>query len=398
VSAVARTLLLKLLAQAERGGRATLPINARSAKDYFAVADLAGRDRIHAALANAEMADAVVLDWGTGAAAQDLLRLRLKDADRLAAWLGVPRAASHAGSIEANLSPLLAGFPEWLREAYDEALARWNKGLAAFRVPVDDVTGAINLFRVALAVNDGEQNDLDLRRFSARLLGDSKAVEGMLGKLAELLRRNPEWSQLEENAELFRALGLEKFPPPLLVKGPLRIAYGESDWDISPLRPFVGLSPDQVHDLGAVRPAPYLLTVENLASFQRHAREIEDEGIVIYTAGFPAPSLIQLLQRLDRRLPLACPFWHWGDRDIGGLRILAKLSTSLSVHSVQPHLMEHRRQAESPFTKSDQQKLGRYAGETGSAGRLASTWLDMQAGPMEQETLDPQAPPALVES
>ena len=40
VSEVARALLLKLLAQVDRGGRDTLPITERSARNYFAVTDL----------------------------------------------------------------------------------------------------------------------------------------------------------------------------------------------------------------------------------------------------------------------------------------------------------------------------------------------------------------------
>ncbi|MFZ0788920.1 MAG: hypothetical protein WAM94_04775, partial [Chromatiaceae bacterium] len=107
MSQVARDLLLKLLAQVDRGGRNTLPIGERSARDYFAVADLTGRDAIHAYLENAEAAGAVTLEWGRGSAAQDLRRIRVQDADRLAAWLGVSRASTQATVIEEQLAPVM---------------------------------------------------------------------------------------------------------------------------------------------------------------------------------------------------------------------------------------------------------------------------------------------------
>ncbi len=201
----------------------------------------------------------------------------------------------------------MADAPGWLQDAYAEALEQWRLGGSPFRVPAADTAAATRLFRVALAVAAGEQEGLDLRRFSVQLLGDSKAVESMLGRLGGLLRRNPEWSQWEDDAELFRTLGLEKFPPPLFIKGPLALDYGGTQWDLTPLRPYVALSPDAVGDIQPTTPVPYLLTIENLASFQRHVREIEDLGVVVYTAGFPAPALVRVLGQLDQRLPGTAP-------------------------------------------------------------------------------------------
>jgi hypothetical protein len=393
MSDVARELLRKLLAQVDRGGRTTLPITPRYAKRYFVDDSLEARKAIHADLLNAQQAEGILLEWDTGAASQDLLRLRLKDADKLAAWLGVSRAESHASVMAETLAPLLCDAPDWLRQAYEESLQRWKLGKPALRVNHDDPEGAEILFRIALAVSRGEQVDLDLRRFSVQLLGDSKAVESRLRRLAILLRRNPEWGDLEENAELFRTLGLEKFPPPLFLKGPTRIEYGGTGWDISDLRPFVGLSPDCVRAFQPTRPIPYLLTIENLASFQRHAREINDDGIVIYTAGFPAPALVQVLEQLDASLPPSCPFFHWGDRDLGGLRIFAKIENAYRSHRLRPHLMSRGLAESDPFPGETHRKLCQCANADTAAGALAKIWCDDPAlGTLEQECIDPMPP------
>jgi hypothetical protein len=392
VSNVGRFLLLKLLAQVDRGGRCTLPIGERSAREYFAVNDLAGRDAIHAYLENAQADGGVTLEWGRRAAAQDLRRIRIKDPDRLAAWLGVSRASVQAVAIERQVGPLMADAPGWLRDAYAEALGQWRLGGSPFRVPAADAAAAIRLFRTARAVAAGEQGGLDLRRFSVQLLGDSKAVESMLGRLGALLRRNPDWSQWEDDASLFQSLGLEKFPPPLFIKGSLALDYGGTRWDLTPLRPYVALSPDAVGEIRPTTPIPYLLTIENLASFQRHVREVQDSGLVIYTAGFPAPALVRVLRELDRRLPADCPFSHWGDRDPGGLRIYAKVAAACPTHGVRPHLMAVPSSGPSGWTQDERRALEQAIAQGGAAGRLAAEWIDQGLGPLEQEALDPMSP------
>lgn len=389
---VARSLLTKLLAQVDRGARETLPITERAAKEYFALASLSDRDRVHATFANAAAAGGVVLEWGKGAAAQDLLRVRLVDADKLADWLGMPRARVHAERIALELDTLLKDAPEWLRGAYDEAIGLWRLGKAAFRIRADETDSAVKLFRVAMAVSFNEQEDLDLRRFSVRLLNDSKAIEGMLTKLVPLLRRNPEWELFDDNAELFRALGLEKFPPPIYLKGPLVVNYSGSDWDVGQLRPFIGVSPDQVLGLAISGRPAYLLTIENLSSFQRHVREVEDQGIVVYSAGFPSPALTHLLQRLDAALGSDCPCFHWGDRDVGGVRIFAHIASAFERHTVQPHLMATPMPQEQRFGAKERAAIDKVAGKDGPAGLLAKNWVERELGPMEQEALDPMTP------
>ncbi len=329
MSNVARALLLKLLAQADRDGRETVPINESSAKDYFSLSTLSERDSVHANLANVKVAGAISLEWGKGSAAQDLLRIRLRDADKLAEWLGVPRAKNHAERIEASLTSIAPDFPEWLQVVYNESLGEWKKGKSTLRVRAEETDTAVNLFRIAHTVSRNEQDGLDLRRFSVKLLNDSKAIENLLSKLAPLLRCNPDWEEFDENSDLFRYLGLEKFAPPILIKGPLCINYSDVEWAIGKLRPYVGISPDLVLGITVSCKVPYLLTIENLASFQRHVREIDDDGVVIYTAGFPAPSLSQIIRALDRVLPVDCPFFHWGDRDVGGHTYFSHILRSL---------------------------------------------------------------------
>jgi hypothetical protein len=137
---------------------------------------------------------------------------------------------------------------------------------------------------------------------------------------------------------------------------------------------------------------PYLLTVENLSSFQRQVREIEDEGIVLYTGGFPAPSLVRVLGLLDLGLPADCPFYHWGDRDPGGLRIYAKVAAACPIHGVSPHSMAEPTGDPAGWLPDDRRALERIAGQGGTPGSLAERWLAQCVGRLEQEAVDPRPP------
>ncbi len=92
-----RGLLAKLLVAAERraegGASITLPLTVKRAPEYVACNTVAEREAIHAVLANAADAGAITLEWGRFEETRDLKRLRLLDADRLAAFLGEDRVA-----------------------------------------------------------------------------------------------------------------------------------------------------------------------------------------------------------------------------------------------------------------------------------------------------------------
>jgi hypothetical protein len=51
-----------------------------------------------------------------------------------------------------------------------------------------------------------------------------------------------------------------------------------------------------------------ILTVENYASFNRQVRGIEDGSLVVYTGGFPAAGVIELLSKVLMTVPAEVPF------------------------------------------------------------------------------------------
>lgn len=383
-----RALLGKLLASAERGGREALPISPRYAPEYFACTDPDERDALHAGLMNARSVGAVELEWGRFEAAQDLKRIRLLDADRLAHFLGKARTADLAATLQEHLQPVLASAPSWLQEHPASGLERWRRGEKAFGLGAEDGDDIFRLFSALAAVARGEHSGMDLRRFSVRTLGDSKAMERMSARFSRV------WCEAHgldlEPEELYAELGLEKFPQPVFIKGSLSVIVDGTWIDVGQIKPFLALSPDSIKELRGSNPQ-YVLTVENLASYQRHVREIKDEGIVLFCSGFPSPAFRSFLSRLDQTLDDTVPFFHWGDRDVGGLQILNRIASCLSHHTLHPHLMAPAAEGR-PFTDGESAKLKRIAQGQNLAACLASDWLANYGTAQEQESQNPVQP------
>jgi hypothetical protein len=394
----ARELLAKLLTTAERraedGRCVTLPLTPRRTPEYLACNTVVEREAIHATLANAAAAGAIALEWGRFEEATDLKRLRLLDVDRLAAFLGEDRLGVRLSRVRDAVGPVLESAAAWLQELFEDAATRWRRGDRAHGFTVDDVADIGALYRALDALDRGEHQGLDLRTFSARHLGDSKAMERLQSRIAAVFRSHLELIDLND-VEVYAELGLEKYPQPVFLKGPLTLSYGGKRLDLDGLRPYLALSPDRIDALGSVGQPDYVLVIENLTSYQRHVREVDDRGVVLYGAGFPGPSLRALLARLDGELAAAVSFFHWGDVDLGGLRIFARLAATLTRHCLQPHLMDPQVTGPigvRPFSARETRYLQRMATRGGPAGELAHEWLVLGCGAGEQEVLEPRSP------
>ena len=194
------------------------------------------------------------------------------------------------------------------------------------------------------------EDDLPIRRLSARLFGDSKRIEALGSTLDALVLGGLEQVQSEVE-DLFAQLGLVKFPPTLLLAGHINVVYG--DEIVGTPRPYVGLAPSGIRsvslDASSVR---YLLTVENLTTFHELVRKRTNEAIVIYTGGMPSPSWKRAYGVFLQALPKTKQVYHWGDIDVGGFRIAAHIAKCCADHGRSLHLHGMRTDAIPPGTVS----------------------------------------------
>jgi hypothetical protein len=231
-----------------------------------------------------------------------------------------------------------------------------------------DVATAASFVRLLRAVERGEHVGMDMRTFSRRACGDSKAAEQGLPRLARALRKRFDLPDAPPR-EALTAFGIEKFPQPVLLRGSLMLPGGArlDGW------PYVGVPPEWLDMLAVADQPEYLLVIENLASFNRHVREVDDAGIVLYSGGFPALAALKAVRRMDGLLPATVPFFHWGDVDADGVRILQHIARSIG-RPLRPHLM------------------GVDAWNDTAVDELSRRLADPGFVPLEQEQLDPQSP------
>lgn len=195
--------------------------------------------------------------------------------------------------------------------------------------------------------DDGPKTDM--RTLSAQLYGDSKRLENtsfsnIIRKLMLPHIENDVEDLLENGKKLLEYFGISKYPVPMRFKaeGILRC---RKPIDLTALHYGIGVSPDEVKGIEWDQKPPYVLFIENRASFERYVREIDDPGVIIYTAGFPPRSWVHVIEIIITELKGTVPIYHWGDRDAGGYRILAYLAKRLNT-DIQPYLMGVEEQVE----------------------------------------------------
>jgi hypothetical protein len=171
------------------------------------------------------------------------------------------------------------------------------------------------------------------RVISEKLFHDSK----LLGRVRHhvinlLLRMDPRWDgiPLDDASELLEAYGVRRKPGLLRCAGCGTIRVAGREYRLEDFAPVAHL-PDawSVMWVDALANAGIraVTTIENEFPFLSYVEEAGGpcglgarNELAVYTAGFPTPALMAALGGLGRRLGDA-EFRHWGDADVGGLRI-----------------------------------------------------------------------------
>jgi len=367
-------LLDRLERQPDRSRRVT-------ARPSLAFASPDERRRLTDILLAARDTGAVELTWDRDAP-HLVSQVALSDPTSLYRFLARTPVLVHVENAITALSSLRLQ-TDVARALRNDLIATWRLGKSALGIAPTQTPTAAELLRAAdAAFAPLEEGSVPLRTRSARLLGDSKALERWLPKLLSFLRRQGRIDTSLSNAEALEMLGLSKFPQPLLIAGPL--IYGATDlarWT------YAGLPPEAVTGVTVRAAVTTLLTIENLESFNRHVRECRGSSdIVVYTGGFPSPHILSLIRRLVDESGLPA-IHHWGDIDPGGLKIGHYLEMSLAVPVV-PHLM----------TVGLARRLGRPSGAPSSLplgddsafAALAEYLRSSDAFWLEQEVVDPR--------
>ena len=372
----ATAILTRLLERHERASGSRRIIE-RPAQSFEDPADLRALVEL---LADAAQAGAVEIGWDRDAP-HLIERVTLVDASRLYAFTGrIPRAEILTTAIQ-RLSEVETRTEPARTLAQDIATA-WSDGERLVSLGIEDVDDAVSLIRAADATFTELPGDIPLRTRSARLMGDSKALERALPTLIAYLRQAGIVDAKASREEVLGHLGLGKYALPVLVGGSVLVGgIDVVDW------PYVGVPPELVADVGLSAPIRSILTVENLESFNRHVRTCRAPGdVVVYSGGFPSSTVLALLRTLLKAA--GTPLHHWGDIDPGGARIGYHLETSLHTRVI-PHLMQADL-AEGMGTIPERPQLVPNLPDESAFVELADYLRAPHARWLEQEGVDPQ--------
>lgn len=341
-------------------------------------------------LARAEAEGAVELVKGRHEERDYVVRATLLDPEPLYRLLGRRRPNEAAAAAKEAILERLPGLLSVVRSALDLVGSAWSEKRNLIRdLGPDDVEDAVCVFKAAAALLRRRRDDgMDIRTFSRRAVGDSKFVEGNAGKVADVLRLSADLPGYFDAWEMLSYHGIKRFPQACLLAGP--VTYKGVTL---PTEPYVGVAPEMSAFLGVVGEPKWLLTIENLASFNRQVREVADpNGIIVYTGGFPSESTLAAIMSLARATD--CPIFHWGDVDAGGVKIayhieqvLAGAGRRLALHLMNPDIAVKHGAPEKPST------IFKMEIDAGSVvAELLAFMASDGACSLEQEELDPISP------
>ncbi|MCP3776367.1 DUF2220 domain-containing protein [Paenibacillus sp. MZ04-78.2] len=230
---------------------------------------------------------------------------------------------------------------EWRKEA-DDALAQGKTA----RLDPDDAQGTADLVRALNELPLLGGRAVPIRIFSQQLFRDTKHLERQTLKRLIALAKQASGEQRETEEEWLDWLGLTRNPQSVSLCGPLvfRTRDGkQADTDAFPGG--LGLSGETIDAMTHIfMPARYILTIENWTSYHQYLEQPSvraGEVLVIYTGGYPHRVLQSFLGKLSQVISEAAnppELLHWGDIDLGGIRIFEWLRTSY-FPELQPYRM-----------------------------------------------------------
>lgn len=331
------TILHQLLDRSEQPRRqrvARVRLNMREHPAYFDASNGTTRHETNDTLGVLAQQGVVHLHWRKWEEGNWLTAVDLEPAHRSELYARLKRSP-HVEQVAA-LRALLEQYGESPRAEWHAAFLNWVYAqLDAHRsiapLVLGDTRHNTELLRALDALAQLRTPILE-RAFSVRLFADSKRFESLRGAVLTILRRYEPNAALygDDDGALLRAHFVERAPEYVPLAGALRLQVAGASLDLAPFVPSIALPANTLRAAQiAACPARAVVTVENAASFTELAAHAHaNQLIAVYSGGFASPSLLVFLHTLRTHSP-GLPFFHWGDLDGGGLRILAHLRKAL---------------------------------------------------------------------
>ena len=298
--------------------------------DYFDEMDFRKREWMHDVLLQLEQQGIVSLSWVKFKEGTELSKvaLLLDSVEQAYTMAGITPKLEKIKRLREILNPLAAHPWEWVKNWWkqtDEDLSRRKSS----GLDLDDPDGYADLVKVLTAL-PGMEQDTPKRLFSQEVFLDSKHFEQKVEKrLVSLLKTCVE-TEFDTDQEYLDSIGIVQHPRSVFVSGMFQFRVGETIIDTKGLPGGIGLSMQTVAQMEMLDlPIERIIMIENLTSYHQWIQHRPGaHELVIYTGGFPDGVLKTFLSKLAGLFDschVNIPVYHWGDIDLGGIRIFEYL-------------------------------------------------------------------------
>ena len=279
------------------------------------------------------------------------------------------------------------GLPDWCIACLLPSRLSWRKGKSAYGMSLDESDRLVPLLLAVRVLADGPLPvTLDYRQFGARYLGDSKATKTIERPLAALFRQH--WdAKAYSDRDIMQELNVVPLAHPVLMRGPLLVGDEPSAVSVQ-VSPYLGVPASWLDHVSATGTAAYVLTIENLSSFNEYTQSIQDSGVVLYTGGFPTKAFQRFYKQVVEQA--RAPVYHWGDTDPHGFLILKTLQQQIPGICLHPHLMDQSDGAD--YSNVKLKELSRIVPVNAQVDELLSQLIDRGVGLVEQEEVEAVPP------
>lgn len=207
---------------------------------------------------------------------------------------------------------------EWLRLYCNSILEKLKQGKIVKEMEEDD------LFYCLKEIAE-LQNPVWKRIFSANVLGNSKKFEREYEKkVVGILRMYSHLADKEEmtDEEILKNHGILSYTQTLEWKGTV-IYQLDTGKTVDTSNLYYGtIINSQTLEHSKPTALPHIrkiMTIENKANYENMM--YEKDTLYIYCHGFFSPKEVKYLQELEKLADENVEFYHWGDMDLGGIRI-----------------------------------------------------------------------------
>ena len=231
-----------------------------------------------------------------------------------------------------------------------------NKGLSPY-LKTNDVADLENVMKILQGMKNQEE-EISFRKFSEKVLGDTKKLEKYKNKIYHIIKDFYDDS-IENVDDAFELFYIRKNPAYVYLKGNAIFQINNQVIDLNEMNHYFVLPSSCIKDLKIKRMnAKQVMTIENLTSF--HDVSLKDT-FFIFTNGFHNHAIEAFLKCLYDFLGEKVLYFHFGDIDAGGFHIyeslIKKTQIPFQTYKMNVDMLKKYKAYTKPLTENDRKRL-----------------------------------------